>query len=344
MKKTLLFLCLLCATLSGKAAQSDVVTSNPFGRSLTFTDSGSYGWTYDSTNKRLQSTNKGVNNSTSITTITIGTSVDCPYSAARSSLKRIYFRYGVSSESGYDKLTIKINDVVVVNGISGKKEDNVIYTDENQYKNTVIELSYTKDGSESSNDDVAYISGLSILPTGYCGKDNLKDALWVLSEDGNLSISGTGKIKGCYHDTDSWDAYYGTFSGHNVPCDYVDGLGDLIYNIQILEGITGIGDYAFAGSNVVNVSLPNSLEDLGNYSFLDCKNLNAITIPSSVKSGNPFSGCYFMYGLFINNSTTWNYTPAYYDQKTEERVVIKDNKVVSCNTLCKNAFIPSIYY
>lgn len=53
-----------------------------------------------------------------------------------------------------------------------------------------------------------------------------------------------------------------------------------------------IGDYAFSGTSLTRISLPDSVELIGNYAFKDCRNLESINIPKSLK----YIGCgVFMY-------------------------------------------------
>ena len=54
-------------------------------------------------------------------------------------------------------------------------------------------------------------------------------------------------------------------------------------NSVIPQGITGIGDYAFAGCrNLASITIPDSVTNIGKGAFQDCRNLNSITIPNSV--------------------------------------------------------------
>ena len=289
MKKTLLFLCLLCATLSGKAAQSDVVTSNPLGTSLTFTDSGSYGWTYDSTNKRLQSTNKGVQSSTSSTTITFST--NSSYGSATISSTILSFNYSVSSESNYDKLTVTLDGKTIVSAISG--ENSGKYKGNISSGSHTLVLTYTKDSSQDSGDDRAYISDIQLNPTGSCG-DNL---VWTLNGDGLLTISGSGKMTEYTREDHGGDEDWywvctSPFSGSIYNDSY--GFGNEIKSVVISKGITSIGDYAFSGcTGLTSVSIPSSVTSIGSSAFSYCYSLTSVSIPSSVTSisNYAFSNC-----------------------------------------------------
>lgn len=65
------------------------------------------------------------------------------------------------------------------------------------------------------------------------------------------------------------------------------------------DGITSIGDFAFARSSLSGINIPEGIESIGYGAFYHCDNLNDVKIPSSVKSigANAFSNT-----PFINNS------------------------------------------
>ena len=125
-----------------------------YNSALTISGSVSYPWTV--ANSRFESTNQGVNSSTSTSTIVF----------TANDTATLTFDYGVSSESEYDKLTITLtgsdsSSVTIANAISGTKSDSasqpltagVTYT---------LTLSYSKDISSSRGDDIGYIDNLVI--------------------------------------------------------------------------------------------------------------------------------------------------------------------------------------
>lgn len=71
------------------------------------------------------------------------------------------FTYGVSSESGYDKLTIKIGTTTLVNGISGEQNGTKTYTFPSSGTYTLT-VTYTKDGSNSSGQDCGWIKDIRL--------------------------------------------------------------------------------------------------------------------------------------------------------------------------------------
>lgn len=101
-----------------------------------------------------------------------------------------------------------------------------------------------------------------VTASGTCG-DNLT---WELSDDGTLTISGTGVM--------------GDYSSSIIPW-YKHK--EAIVKVVIEEGVTSVGPYAFEYcSNLMHVALPDSLTDIGSYAFCECRNLADITIPANV--------------------------------------------------------------
>lgn len=89
---------------------------------------------------------------------------------------KLSFNWNVKSETDYDKLTIKLNDIVLVNkksgmNVSGNIEENI--EKDKPYK---LELIYEKDSSTSYEGDTAMISNLKIT-------SRLKNGLNIENDD-----------------------------------------------------------------------------------------------------------------------------------------------------------------
>ena len=69
--------------------------------------------------------------------------------------------------------------------------------------------------------------------------------------------------------------------------------------------VTHIGDYAFAGSDISSVVLPEGLIEIGYESFRQCYNIKSIVIPASVLfiSGNSFLFCFNLSSLTFKAKT-----------------------------------------
>ena len=107
----------------------------------------------------FKSTNVGVNSSTSASTITLS-GLDATKSYTLS------FNYRVSSESGYDYMTIKVGNTTVANNISGTSTASNYYSQKvTGATSVVLTVSYFKDGSYASGDDLGEIWNLSCMPS-----------------------------------------------------------------------------------------------------------------------------------------------------------------------------------
>lgn len=69
-------------------------------------------------------------------------------------------------------------------------------------------------------------------------------------------------------------------------------------NYSIPTGITAIGDFAFARSNISSINIPDGVESIGYGAFYHCDNLGDVSIPVSVKD---IAGFAFENTAYINN-------------------------------------------
>lgn len=70
--------------------------------------------------------------------------------------------------------------------------------------------------------------------------------------------------------------------------------------------VTKIGDYAFSSRSLTNVEIPNTVTEIGEGAFNDCRDLESIEIPNSVtKIGDyAFYRCYILKSVTFGNSVT----------------------------------------
>lgn len=122
--------------------------------------------------------------------------------------------------------------------------------------------------------------------SGVCG-DNLT---WELN-NGVLTISGNGTM---------WDYSCNDMLVSDAP------WGVNVRTVKIEKGVTNIGKFAFSGSKLESISLPQGLITIGWGAFNDCTEMESITIPTSVKNirGAAFAGCTRLKNLVIPNGVT----------------------------------------
>ena len=132
------------------------------------------------------------------------------------------------------------------------------------------------------------------------------DITWALSDDGTLSISGTGDM----NDT-PW-------------CSQKDK----IKRVVIENGVTSIGAMAFYNCSVLtSVTIPNSVTSIGEYAFYGCSSLTSISFPKSVTS----IGIYVLYGCSkMTEIYSWNAKPTNVSIQTFEGL----------NTMHLKLFVP----
>ena len=137
---------------------------------------------------------------------------------------------------------------------------------------------------------------LALLPgtawavaSGTCG-DNLT---WTLTDDGRLTISGTGAMTNYYSENNS-----------RAPWD---SQRNAITALVIGSGVTSIGVYAFSGcTNLTSVTIPDSVTSIEYCGFLNCSSLTSVTIPGSVTSIGEmaFDGCSGLTSVIIPDGVT----------------------------------------
>ena len=195
---------------------------------------------------------------------------------------------------------------------------------------------------------------LAVLPSiahGTCG-DNLT---WVLTEDGTLTISGSGEMEN-YTDSSvaPWYsnrtkilsavvepgvesvgnyAFYACLKLASVSLPGgVKSIGESAFQdcakltaVEIPEGVTSIGSDAFSGcSSLTSVTIPDSVTSIDGYTFYGCSGLTSVTIPESVTSiGNSaFSGCSGLTSVTILEGVTSIGNQAFYGCRSLTSVTI----------------------
>lgn len=98
--------------------------------------------------------------------------------------------------------------------------------------------------------------------SGFCGAEE-NTVSWSLDESGVLDIAGQGAMN-------EWQ------NEEEVPWN---GYRDQITEVQIKEGITSIGAYAFADcEKLVKLDIADSVQTIGAFAYFNCSGLSTLTI------------------------------------------------------------------
>ena len=116
---------------------------------------------------------------------------------------------------------------------------------------------------------VTYTARPATVASGKCGDS----ASWKLDADGVLTITGAGPM-----------ADYGAYGPW-----YIAHLTD-IKKVVVQEGVTTIGDHAFANlSYVTSVTIPSSITSIGAHAFEKCRLGGAVTLPEGLTAIGDFA-------------------------------------------------------
>ena len=134
-----------------------------------------------------------------------------------------------------------------------------------------------------------------IIDSGEWGADG-DNVTWVLYDDGELVFSGNGDMKYTLFQNDD-------IIEHIIP-PYKSTYAEFIKSVIIEDGITSIGNYAFLDcKNLERVSMADSVTKIEYRAFSGCENLKEIDVSDNLVSigDSAFSQCYNLSNIFIGN-------------------------------------------
>lgn len=117
--------------------------------------------------------------------------------------------------------------------------------------------------STDEQSSIAPLNDSSILNSGYCGAEGDGSNLtWELRNNGELVISGSGKMGG--------------YDNGNAP--WVENR-ETISSVVITEGVSSIGGYAFENCMLLSsITIPNSVTFIAHGAFFGCENVKSLYI------------------------------------------------------------------
>jgi hypothetical protein len=83
----------------------------------------------------------------------------------------------------------------------------------------------------------------------------------------------------------SYNGFTYTNSGTNITITDYTGSDGIVAIPSIISGVgtvTSIGECAFQRNLITNITIPNSITNIGNCAFITCTKLTNVTIPNSV--------------------------------------------------------------
>ena len=120
---------------------------------------------------------------------------------------------------------------------------------------------------------VTYTARPALVASGKCGDS----ASWKLDADGVLTITGAGPM-----------ADYSQHASDN--CAPWRTYANDIKKVVVQEGVTTIGDHAFANlSYVTSVTIPSSITSIGAHAFEKCRLGGAVTLPEGLTAIGDFA-------------------------------------------------------
>ena len=164
---------------------------------------------------------------------------------------------------------------------------------------------------------VARVPKPTVVASGSCGEN----AVWVLTSDGVLNISGSGAMSDNETNHSPWESYKHQIKQVIIGKD-ITYVGQFSFNwCSKLESVTfedgskleRIGWGAFGYSNLPSVTIPDSVTRIDGYAFYYCSKLSSVEISENSKLASMgeyvFKGDTNLKSLYIPDGTVkigWN--------------------------------------
>lgn len=128
-----------------------------------------------------------------------------------------------------------------------------------------------------------------IIESGSCGND----ATYKLYADGTLYIEGTGEV---WHYFNYNDNIKSVIIGEGITSIYYEGIfrsDKNLVSVTLPESLTDLGNSTFDCSNLTTINLPEGLTSIGQRVFSGCSSLANIKLPEGLTSigREAFEGC-----------------------------------------------------
>ena len=280
--------------------------------SISVSDNGNYPWVYNADLDRFESSNQEQDKTSSTTS----------FAFTLSAPTVLRFGYGVSSENGYDKLTITLaadggSTETLADAVSGERSGSI--KKQLAAGSYTLTLSYVKDDASKGGSDMAYVSVLTLAGMARVIVENTtfpkaEGAVWEGTlADTWIELTGESTMMGCVVEA---------LDGHTVvgaESNYISSID----NLKAFDGGTmsgwmgtlndwftnfGFGEFTVAKGTLcagdeIRIMYTRTVEDLGGSWNNSDTRLKALTF-STGKLAPKFSGDTFTYTLTVPEGTT----------------------------------------
>ena len=280
--------------------------------SISVSDNGNYPWVYNADLDRFESSNQNQDKTSSTTS----------FAFTLSAPTVLRFGYGVSSENGYDKLTITLAEdggstETLADAVSGEKSGSI--KKQLAAGSYTLTLSYVKNDASKGGSDMAYVSVLTLAGMARVIVENTtfpkaEGAVWEGTlADTWIELTGESTMMGCVVEA---------LDGHTVvgaESNYISSID----NLKAFDGGTmsgwmgtlndwftnfGFGEFTVAKGTLcagdeIRIMYTRTVEDLGGSWNNSDTRLKALTF-STGKLAPKFSGDTFTYTLTVPEGTT----------------------------------------
>ena len=280
--------------------------------SISVSDNGNYPWVYNADLDRFESSNQEQDKTSSTTS----------FAFTLSAPTVLRFGYGVSSENGYDKLTITLaadggSTETLADAVSGEKSGSI--KKQLAAGSYTLTLSYVKDDASKGGSDTAYVSVLTLAGMARVIVENTtfpkaEGAVWEGTlTDTWIELTDESTMMGCVVEA---------LDGHTIvgaESNYISSID----NLKAFDGGTmsgwmgtlndwftnfGFGEFTVAKGTLcagdeIRIMYTRTVEDLGGSWNNSDTRLKALTF-SAGKLAPKFSGDTFTYTLTVPEGTT----------------------------------------
>ena len=138
------------------------------------------------------------------------------------------------------------------------------------------------------------------------GQDAFTDTPWFtayLKQDGLIYL---GSILYVYNGDMPADTQITVKEGTTAIANGAFNKQSNLTSVVLPNGLTSIGDRAFAGTSLTQVTIPASVTDIGSEAFTDVETLTSVTFNEGLKTigANAFDGCSLLNTIALPNSLT----------------------------------------